>query len=88
VSLEAEINGAPMVFPMGPDLYLSWASCTATISTDGEKSTAYRCELKRAIVSEVSYGADLAPRAILNGGFRTGHADQEELVGRWILSRE
>ena len=46
VSLEAEINGAPMVFPMGPDLYLSWASCTATISTDGEKSTAYRCELK------------------------------------------
>jgi hypothetical protein len=46
VSLEAEINGAAMVFPMGPDLYLSWANCTTTISTDGEKSTAYRCELK------------------------------------------
>jgi hypothetical protein len=46
VSLEAEINGAAMVFPMGPDLYLSWANCTATTSTDAEKSTAYRCELK------------------------------------------
>jgi hypothetical protein len=46
VSLEAEINGAPMVFPMGPDLFLSWASCTANTSTDTEKSTAYRCELK------------------------------------------
>ncbi|MGO9433668.1 MAG: hypothetical protein ACLPH3_17760 [Terracidiphilus sp.] len=46
VSLEAEVNGAPMVFPMGPDLYLSWANCTATTSTDSENSTAYRCELK------------------------------------------
>jgi hypothetical protein len=44
VSLEAEINGAPMVFPMGPDHYLSWATCTA--STNPEKSSAYRCELK------------------------------------------
>lgn len=45
VSLEAEINGAPMVFPMGPDLFLSWATCTANTS-ETEKSTAYRCELK------------------------------------------
>lgn len=45
VSLEVELNGAPMVFPMGPDLYLSWASCTATTS-ETDKSTAYRCELK------------------------------------------
>jgi hypothetical protein len=45
VSLEAEVNGAPMVFPMGPDLYLSWATCT-TSTSDQEKSTAYRCELK------------------------------------------
>jgi len=29
VSIEAEINGTPMVFPLGPDLYLSWADCTA-----------------------------------------------------------
>ena len=46
VSLEAEVNGTPMVFPMGPDLYLSWATCTVTTSTDAEKSKAYRCELK------------------------------------------
>lgn len=46
VSLEAEMNGAPMVFPMGPDLYLSWATCSARTGTEGEKSTAYRCELK------------------------------------------
>jgi hypothetical protein len=46
VSIEAEVNGTPMVFPMGPDLYLSWATCTATTSTDSEKSKAYRCELK------------------------------------------
>lgn len=45
VSLEAEINGAPMVFPLGPDLYLSWANCTAH-TNDEDKSTAYRCELK------------------------------------------
>jgi hypothetical protein len=45
VSLEAEINGAAMVFPMGPDLFLSWATCTANTS-ETEKSTAYRCELK------------------------------------------
>src|SRR5450631_680539 len=27
VSLEAEIDGAPMVFPLGPNLSLSWATC-------------------------------------------------------------
>jgi hypothetical protein len=46
VSLEGEINGAPMVFPLGPDLYLSWATCAARTSNDTDKSTAYRCELK------------------------------------------
>jgi len=46
VSLEAELNGTPMVFPLGPDLYLSWATCTARSSNDADKSTAYRCELK------------------------------------------
>jgi len=46
VSIEAEINGTPMVFPLGPDLYLSWATCTARTNTESEKSTVYRCELK------------------------------------------
>jgi hypothetical protein len=44
VSIEAEIDGAPMVFPLGPDLYLSWATCT--MRSDPDKTTVYRCELK------------------------------------------
>ncbi len=28
VSIEAEIDGSPMVFPPGPDLYTSWATCS------------------------------------------------------------
>lgn len=46
VSIEAELDGTPMVFPLGPDLYLSWANCTARINRETEKSAVYRCELK------------------------------------------
>jgi hypothetical protein len=46
VSFEADVNGTPMVFPLGPDLYLSWATCTARKSTDPDEATVYRCELK------------------------------------------
>jgi hypothetical protein len=46
VSIEADVNHAPMVFPLGPALYLSWANCTARTNTESEKSTVYRCELK------------------------------------------
>lgn len=46
VSLEGEIDGAPMVFPLGPDLYLSWATCTARTSKSSDQTTVYRCELK------------------------------------------
>jgi hypothetical protein len=46
VSLEADVNGTPMVFPLGPELYLSWATCTILNSTDAEKTQVYRCELK------------------------------------------
>jgi hypothetical protein len=48
VSLEAEINGAPMVFPLGPDLNLSWATCSVETSSDQEKTMVYRCGLKPA----------------------------------------
>ncbi|HVN92141.1 MAG TPA: hypothetical protein VMT38_00520 [Terracidiphilus sp.] len=44
VSLEAELNGVDMVFPLGPELYLSWASCAERSSQ--AKSTVYQCELK------------------------------------------
>jgi hypothetical protein len=46
VSLEAEVDGAPMVFPLSPSLYLSWANCTVRTDTEKEKTTVYRCELK------------------------------------------
>ena len=46
VSLEAEIDGSPIVFPLSPDLNLSWATCTVRTDTDKEKTTVYRCELK------------------------------------------
>jgi len=43
-SLEAELNGQPIVFPMGPNLSLSWAQCTQAKISD--QATAYRCELR------------------------------------------
>jgi len=47
VSIEADVNGTPMVFPLGPELYLSWATCTVrTNAADEERSNVYRCELK------------------------------------------
>lgn len=46
VSIEAEIDGAPMVFPLGPELYLSWATCIVRTNTEAQKSSVYRCELK------------------------------------------
>jgi hypothetical protein len=45
-SLEADLGGAPMVFPLGPDPELSWASCTARTGMEEEKTTVYRCELR------------------------------------------
>jgi len=46
VSLEADVNGTHMVFPLGPELYLSWATCTARSDSGEGKTTVYRCELK------------------------------------------
>lgn len=46
VSLEAEVDGFPIVFPLSPDLNLSWATCTVRTGTEKEKTTVYRCELK------------------------------------------
>jgi hypothetical protein len=43
-SIEAEIAGDPIVFPLGPDLYLRWADCQMTLDRDHSKN--YRCELK------------------------------------------
>jgi hypothetical protein len=43
-SIEAEINGETIIFPLGPDLFLSWANCNVRGNEDQTK--AFRCELK------------------------------------------
>lgn len=43
-SIEADLGGSDIVFPLGPDIILSWAACTVKI--DADRSKLYRCELK------------------------------------------
>ncbi|MFZ0321523.1 MAG: hypothetical protein WAL56_20530 [Candidatus Sulfotelmatobacter sp.] len=43
-SIEAEIQGDPIVFPLGPDLFLRWADCHMVVDKDLSKN--FRCELK------------------------------------------
>jgi hypothetical protein len=43
-SIEAEIDGDAIVFPLGPKLLLRWADCHVGI--DKDQSRTYRCELK------------------------------------------
>jgi hypothetical protein len=44
LSIEAEVNGTEIVFPLGPSLGLSWAVCNMRIASDETKL--YTCELK------------------------------------------
>ncbi|MBV8549955.1 MAG: carboxypeptidase regulatory-like domain-containing protein [Acidobacteriaceae bacterium] len=43
-SVEAEVNGAEIVFPLGPEALLPWAACNVTI--DADRSKLFHCELK------------------------------------------
>ena len=43
-SIEAELNGENIVFPLGPNPILSWANCN--VSVDKNKAMFYRCDLK------------------------------------------
>jgi hypothetical protein len=43
-SLEAEMDGAQIIFPLAPDPVLSWADCNVRVETKQAKD--YRCELK------------------------------------------
>jgi hypothetical protein len=43
-SIEASLNGTDIVFPLGPNLSLSWSTCTVKI--DSDRSRLIRCELK------------------------------------------
>jgi hypothetical protein len=42
--IEAEVDGMPIVFPIGPNLWLSWADCETQL--EPENNRLYRCELK------------------------------------------
>jgi len=44
VSIEAQLSGSMIVFPLGPALFLSWANCQMVVNKDS--SRVYRCELK------------------------------------------
>ena len=44
VTLEADIAGETIIFPLGPQLLLSWANCNARVNPD--HTSVYRCELK------------------------------------------
>ena len=44
VSLDADIAGETIIFPLGPALFLSWANCNARVNPD--HTSVYRCELK------------------------------------------
>jgi hypothetical protein len=43
-SIEADVAGQGIVFPLGPDLLLRWANCQ--VAVDKDQSRNYRCELK------------------------------------------
>lgn len=43
-SIEAEVDGTNIIFPLGPKLLLSWATCR--LETRDEGTRLYRCELK------------------------------------------
>jgi hypothetical protein len=44
LSIRADVNSDSVIFPLGPDLRLSWASCHVRV--DKDQSRTYRCELK------------------------------------------
>ena len=44
LTVEAELNGTDIEFPLGPQPVLSWADCKVSVSRD--RAAAYRCELK------------------------------------------
>jgi len=45
VSMEADVDGQTIIFPLGPSLSLSWATCNS--GTNPDEGRIYRCTLKR-----------------------------------------
>jgi hypothetical protein len=46
--IEAEVEGSAIVFPIGPNMSMSWADCET--ETEAENTKLYRCELKPGYV--------------------------------------
>jgi len=46
VSIQADLTGESIVFPLGPVLILSWADCN--VRTNSDQNRVFRCELKPA----------------------------------------
>ena len=44
ICIEADVNRQPIIFPLGPQLNLSWATCTESVNPD--RTEVYQCELK------------------------------------------
>jgi len=44
ICIEADVNRQPIIFPLGPQLKLSWAACTESVNPD--HTEVYQCELK------------------------------------------
>ncbi len=44
VTIEANVGDSPIVFPLGPDLYMSWAICNSRKGSNHD--TIYECELR------------------------------------------
>jgi hypothetical protein len=44
VTIEADVDGQTIIFPMGPSLFLSWASCDSAVNPD--RGRVYRCTAK------------------------------------------
>jgi len=44
VSIEADINGNTIIFPLGPSLFLSWASCDT--ASDPQRGQIFQCKPK------------------------------------------
>jgi hypothetical protein len=65
-SIEAEVNGEPIVFPLGPQLRLSWATCrldtgASRTETGGDRARLYRCELKPGYLFKAERASSISP---------------------------
>ena len=65
-SIEADVDGEPIVFPLGPQLRLSWATCrldtgAGRTDTRGDGARLYRCELKPGYLFKAERADSVSP---------------------------